>query len=54
MIFELGSITNEKQEPHPAMSIPGVGVIPFVVDDDGFAYIQLDREQQVALKKELD
>jgi hypothetical protein len=52
MRFELGSFTVEKERV-PALDIPGVGVLPFVEDEHG-AFIELTRDQQIALKKELD
>lgn len=53
MRFELGSFEVSENNRHPALDIPGVGVLPFVEDETG-AYIELNRDQQIALKKELD
>ncbi len=52
MRFELGSFTVDG-ERIPALDIPGVGIVPFVEDETG-GYIDLTRDQQLALKKELD
>jgi hypothetical protein len=52
MRFELGSFEVEG-ERIPAMDIPGVGIVPFIEDESG-GYIELDRDQQLSLKKELD
>ncbi len=52
MRFELGSFSMDN-ERIPALDIPGVGVLPFVDDEHG-AFIELTRDQQLALKKELD
>lgn len=54
MRFDLGSIKTLDNELHPCLDIPGVGIIEFIQDKDGFAYIELNRDQQIALKKELD
>ena len=53
MRFELGSFEVSEDNRHPALDIPGVGIVPFTEDENG-AYIELTREQQIALKKELD
>jgi hypothetical protein len=52
MRFELGSITVDDVRI-PALDIPGVGIVPFIEDETG-GYVMLTREQQIALKKELD
>ena len=52
MKFELGSI-NVDGEMKPALDIPGVGIVLFHEDETG-GYVELNREQQLALKKELD
>lgn len=52
MRFELGTVTLEGEQV-PALHISGAGVIPFTEDETG-GYVELTRDHQLALKKELD
>lgn len=50
MIILLGQLIEDECDPVPALYIEEIGAFRSQTDDNGFGYVELDREAMVMLK----